>query len=203
MRPPKGSRDLLQPDFLLLAYCSGYFPMADSITGEIRWYSPDPRAIFELEEFHVPRSLRQVLKSDRFQIAVDRQFEPTIRACATRNETWISPEIIRAYMKLHEMGFAHSVEAWHKGKLAGGLYGVAIRGAFFGESMFSRVRDASKVALAYLVRRLQDSGFELLDTQFITPHLARLGAKEIPRSEYLERLNKALMKQASFFSCTP
>ncbi|HWP81603.1 MAG TPA: leucyl/phenylalanyl-tRNA--protein transferase [Bacteroidota bacterium] len=198
MRPKKGTSNLLQPDFLLLAYCSGYFPMADSTTGEIDWYSPDPRAIFELDEFHIPRSLQSVVKSNKFEVTIDRDFESTIRACADRDETWISPEIIKAYCKLHEAGFAHSVETWQGGTLAGGLYGVAVRGAFFGESMFSRVRDASKVALVYLVRRLKERGFELLDTQFITPHLARFGAKDIPRVEYLQRLNKALLKQASF-----
>ena len=189
---------IIEPDFLLLAYCSGYFPMADAKSGAISWYSPDPRAIIELEELKIPRSLKSTLKKNPFEIRLDRRFEEVMRACAEREDTWISEEIVQSYLQLHQLGLAHSVECWKNAKLAGGLYGVAIGGAFFGESMFSRVRDASKVALVSLVNRLRDRGFELLDTQFITPHLARFGAKEIPREEYLTRLKAALRKNCQF-----
>ena len=189
---------IIEPDFLLLAYCSGYFPMADAKSGEIGWYSPDPRAIIELEELKIPRSLKLTLKKNPFEIRLDRRFEEVMRACAEREDTWISEEIVQSYLQLHRLGLAHSVECWKNAELAGGLYGVAIGGAFFGESMFSRVRDASKVALVSLVNRLRDRGFELLDTQFITPHLARFGAKEIPREEYLARLKAALRKNCQF-----
>ncbi len=190
---------IIDSDFLLKAYCAGYFPMADDKSGEIGWYSPDPRAIIELDGLRVPRSLSLTLKKNPFELLVNSQFEGVMRGCAARKETWISEEIIQSYVELHRLGFAHSVETWMDQKLVGGLYGVAIRGAFFGESMFSRVRDASKVALVYLVDRLNDRGFNLLDTQFMTPHLARFGAKEIAREEYLRRLKKALKKECSFY----
>jgi leucyl/phenylalanyl-tRNA--protein transferase len=189
---------IIEPDFLLTAYWSGYFPMADPISGEIGWYSPDPRAIIDLEEFRIPRSLKLTIKKGSFEIRLNQRFEEVIRACSQREETWISEEIVRSYLQLHRMGFAHSVECWRSGALAGGLYGVALRGAFFGESMFSRERDASKVALAHLVGRLKPRGFELLDTQFLTPHLARFGAKEISREEYLEKLKRALLNPCQF-----
>ena len=189
---------MIDPDFLLRAYCSGYFPMADDKSGEIGWYSPDPRAIFELDGLRVPRSLALTMKKKPFELLVNTQFEEVMRECAARKETWISEEIIQSYVELHRLGFAHSVECWKDQKLVGGLYGVAIRGAFFGESMFSRMRDASKIALVYLVDHLKARGFDLLDTQFMTPHLARFGAKEIAREEYLRRLKKALKKDCSF-----
>jgi leucyl/phenylalanyl-tRNA--protein transferase len=189
---------MIDPEFLLKAYCSGYFPMADDKSGEIGWYSPDPRAIFELDGLRVPRSLSLTMKKKPFELLLDRQFEEVMRECAARKETWISEEIIQSYVELHRLGFAHSVECWKGQKLVGGLYGVAVRGAFFGESMFSRVRDASKIALVYLVDHLNARGFDLLDTQFVTPHLARFGAKEIAREEYLRRLKKALKKECSF-----
>ena len=179
------------PQFLLRAYSNGYFPMADSRTGEISWYSPDPRAIFDLSEFKIPRSLRQTVKKNIFEIRVSSRFEEVIRACGGRHETWISEDIVQTYLELHRLGFAHSVESWKQGSLAGGLYGVAVGGAFFGESMFSRERDASKAALVFLVKRMNERGFTLLDTQWVTPHLARFGAKEIPRAEYMKRLKKA------------
>jgi leucyl/phenylalanyl-tRNA--protein transferase len=188
----------IQPDFLLMAYCSGYFPMADSLNGEIGWYSPDPRTIFELEEFRIPRSLKLILKKQPFDIRVNQAFEEVMRGCAGRVETWISEDIIQSYGELHRLGFAHSVECWKEGTLAGGLYGVAVGAAFFGESMFSIERDASKVALVQLVQRLRERGFELLDTQFMTPHLARFGAREISKKEYLKKLAAALKKQTSF-----
>jgi leucyl/phenylalanyl-tRNA--protein transferase len=188
----------IEPDFLIMAYCSGYFPMADSETREIQWYSPDPRAVFELEEFHVPRTLSLAVKKKHLEIEIDKDFEGVMRQCAMREETWISEELIQSYVGLFRLGLAHSVECWRESKLVGGLYGVSIAGAFFGESMFSVERDASKVALVHLVDRMKARGYELLDTQFLTPHLARFGAREIPRKEYLERLEKALKKNCIF-----
>jgi leucyl/phenylalanyl-tRNA--protein transferase len=188
----------IDPQFLCTAYCNGYFPMADPGTGEINWYSPDPRTIFDLNEFHIPRSLRLTLKKKEFEIHINKRFEEVIRACAQREETWISESIIQSYMQLHQLGVAHSVETWTDGMLAGGLYGVAIRGVFFGESMFSRVRDASKIALVNLVIRMKERGFTLLDTQYSTPHLKRFGAREISREEYLKRLEASLNNICSF-----
>lgn len=185
----------VEPELLLAAYASGFFPMADSRNGEIRWYSPDPRAIIPLDTFRVSRSLRQTLKKHLFLIRWNTSFEEVMRSCAEREDTWISEEIIESYLELHRLGCAHSVESWREGRLSGGLYGVALGGAFFGESMFSRERDASKVALVRLVERLRENGFELLDTQFITPHLARFGTVEISRKKYLTLLKKAVMKQ--------
>jgi leucyl/phenylalanyl-tRNA--protein transferase len=189
---------IIDPQFLLTAYCNGYFPMADPKTGEIGWYSPDPRTIVPLEEFKIHRSLRLTMKKETFDIRLNTRFEEVMRGCAHRNETWISEEIIRSYVRLHELGYGHSVEAWSKGSLAGGLYGVAIGGAFFGESMFSAERDASKTALVVLVERMKERGFQLLDTQYITPHLAGFGAKEIPRDKYLHRLNAAIAIECKF-----
>ena len=181
----------LTPELVLNAYRAGFFPMSDSL-GIIRWYSPDPRAIFELNDFKPARSLRKAVESGRFEIRLDTAFDAVIAACGERDEgTWISPTISRLYRALHRMGVAHSVEAWANGELVGGLYGIALGGAFFGESMFHRATDASKVALVALIERMRQRGFTLLDTQFIT-HLARLGAIEIPRDEYLERLAEAL-----------
>ena len=172
--------------------------MAEPKMGEIGWFSPDPRAIFELDAFHVPRSLRLSIKKNVFDIRINTRFEKVMRACGEREETWISEDIVQTYMQLYTAGFAHSVESWKDGTLAGGLYGVAIGGAFFGESMFSRERNASKVALVHLVERLTSRGFILLDTQWTTPHLKMFGAKEIPREEYLKRLTKAIKKQCGF-----
>ena len=159
----------------------------------IRWYAPDPRAIIPLDAFHVPRSLRQTIRKGIFEVTVNADFPGVIRACAERGEeTWISREIERAYTELHALGLAHSVECWKEERLVGGLYGAALGGAFFGESMFSRETDASKVALVALVERLQARGFTLLDVQYLTPHLARFGAVEISRAEYERRLAGAL-----------
>lgn len=191
---------IIDPKLLLAAYCEGYFPMADQRTGEINWYSPDPRAILELDEFHIHRSLKLVLKRQDFEICIDRAFEDVIKGCANRKETWISETIIRSYVELFKMGFAHSVEVWKENILVGGLYGVAIKGAFFGESMFSKIKDASKIALCYLVERLKNRYYVLLDIQFLTQHLQRFGAKEIPRSEYLKRLENALRINGKFNS---
>ncbi len=192
------AREALTPALLVRAYCAGFFPMADARHGRIRWYSPDPRAVIPLDAFHVPRSLRRTIRRGLFAVQVNTGFGEVIRACADRPETWISDEIVRAYEALHALGLAHSVETWQEGRLVGGLYGVALGGAFFGESMFSRVTDASKVALVALVERLRARGFVLLDTQFLTPHLARFGAVEIPRAEYLRRLDEALRLERRF-----
>jgi len=188
----------LTPEMVLQGYCAGLFPMADE-TGAIHWFSPNPRCIFPLDRFHVPRSVRQTIRRGKFEVRVNTAFDEVIAGCADRPEgTWISPQIMRVYRALHRLGYAHSVESWHQGQLAGGLYGVAIGGAFFGESMFTRVTDASKVALVALVERLRNRGFTLLDTQWQTPHLARFGAVNIPRAEYLRRLRSALALRVSF-----
>jgi leucyl/phenylalanyl-tRNA--protein transferase len=190
----------LTTELLLSAYAQGAFPMAVNRHGDIRWFSPDPRALIPLDEgFHVPHGLKRALKKDRFEIAFNRDFASVIEACAaSHGETWISPEIVRAYTALHRRGRAHSVEAWAEGRLAGGLYGVHLGGAFFGESMFHRETDASKVALVALVGRLRERGFALLDTQWTTPHLARFGAFEIPRADYLALLREALARRCAF-----
>ncbi len=189
---------VLTPELVLLAYQRGYFPMADPETGEIHFYSPNLRAIIPLEGVRISRSLRQTLRKGLYEIRINTAFEAVMRGCADRPQSWISEEIIAVYTELHAMGFAHSVEAWHGGELVGGLYGVALGGAFFGESMFTRMRDASKVAFVALVERLRQRGFVLLDAQYINPHTQRLGAVEIPRSEYLRRLWEALRLHCRF-----
>jgi leucyl/phenylalanyl-tRNA--protein transferase len=178
---------MIEPELLLQAYRLGIFPMAME-DESISWFSPDPRAIIPLDGFHVPHALRRVQRQEVFEIKIDHRFGEVIRACAKRADTWINGEIIESYERLHEFGHAHSIEAWSEGKLAGGLYGVAIGGAFFGESMFHRVTDASKIALVALVEHLRARKFVLLDTQWITPHLAQFGAIEIAREDYLHRL---------------
>ena len=188
---------MLPADLLLHAYRNAIFPMALE-SGEIAWFSPDPRAIIPLDTFHVPHGLRRTLKKRLFSIRVDTAFEEVMRGCALRDETWINEEILESYVNLHRLGHAHSVEAWLDGKLAGGLYGVSLGGAFFGESMFHEVTDASKVALCALVERLESRGFTLLDTQWITPHLETFGALEIPRSIYRELLAASLEQETSF-----
>jgi len=191
---------VIEPELLLTAYCKGIFPMAVNKRGDIGWFSPDPRAIIPLDErFHVPHGLRRVLKKNPFETTTDRDFETVIHECGKRHgDTWISEAIIESYCNLHRLGFAHSIEARLVGKLVGGLYGVHIGGAFFGESMFHRVTDASKVALAALVERLRAHGFALLDTQWQTPHLAQFGTTEIPRREYLRLLKRAVALECEF-----
>lgn len=192
MRPDLG------PDVLLPAYAIGIFPMADD-EGEIRWFSPDPRAVIELDAFKTTRSLRSTLKHGVFDVTINHAFEQVIEACADRPEgTWISQDIRSAYCELHRRGFAHSVETWKGGELVGGLYGVAIGGAFFGESMFHFMSDASKVAMVRLVERMRERGFALLDVQFVTEHLLRFGAVEIPRLQYERRLARAIVLPCSF-----
>ncbi|MFH0988888.1 MAG: leucyl/phenylalanyl-tRNA--protein transferase [bacterium] len=198
MSPKNQATRIIEPDYLLGAYCKGYFPMADPGTGEISWYSPDPRAVFDLDHFRIPRSLKSILKTNRYETAINKDFEQVIRLCAAREETWISEEIVQSYLHLHRIGFAHSVESRSAGNIVGGLYGVAIGGAFFGESMFSAERNASKIALVNLVQRLRENGFELLDTQFITPHLQMFGAEEVPKELYLQKLATAIKKKCMF-----
>jgi leucyl/phenylalanyl-tRNA---protein transferase len=184
---------LLDPRLLLQGYATGIFPMADSRdAADLFWVEPRARAILPLDGFHLSRSLRKVIRSGRFQVSRDRCFADVIRACADREETWINAEIERAMLALHSSGHAHSVEAWHDGQLVGGLYGVKLGRAFFGESMFSRMADASKVALAWLVARMKVGGFKLLDCQFMTEHLASLGAVNVPRERYVALLSGAL-----------
>lgn len=190
---------MLSPALLVAAYETGYFPMAMD-DGEIRWYSPDPRGVLPLERFHAPRRLMRVIRSGRFEVSVDRAFRQVMDGCAADREdgTWINDEILDSYCALHDLGLAHSVEAWEGGALAGGLYGVSLNGAFFGESMFHRVSDASKVALWALVSRLRERSFVLLDIQWLTPFLERCGAVEMPRERYLEALARALGSDAQF-----
>jgi leucyl/phenylalanyl-tRNA--protein transferase len=193
---------VIPSDLLLNAYATGWFPMA--VGQEMQWFSPDPRGIVPLEAFHVPKRLARVLRRAPFRIEINRAFAEVMRACAADERvpgdpgTWINDEIIASYVALHERGFAHSVETWVGDRLVGGLYGVALRGAFFGESMFFRETDASKVALVALVERLRARGYVLLDTQWTTPHLEQFGAVEIRRAEYLRRLRAALRVDCTF-----
>jgi leucyl/phenylalanyl-tRNA--protein transferase len=189
-------------ELLVSAYSSGWFPMAVE-PGEIRWYSPDPRGIIPLDTFHASRRLSRLVRQGRFAIRVDTDFQAVIRACAEQRDedgTWIDDEILDSYCMLHDRGLAHSVETWQNDQLVGGLYGVALGGAFFGESMFHRATDASKVALVALVERLRERGFVLLDTQWLTEHLTQFGAVEIPRRRYLRLLEVALRVEPRPFS---
>jgi leucyl/phenylalanyl-tRNA--protein transferase len=202
---------MIPAEVLLDGYSRGIFPMADD-DGDIRWYEADPRTILDIHDFRIPRDLRRILNRGLFEIRVDHAFEQVIRACAERESTWISGEIIASYVNLHKLGYAHSVETWlrpglvlnaknksvQEERLVGGLYGVALRSAFFGESMFYRVSHASKVALAYLAEHLKARGFELHDAQMMTPTLELFGARQIPKEEYLLRLKKALRHKRDF-----
>lgn len=195
----------LTPDLLLRAYAIGIFPMAESrLDPELHWIDPDMRGILPLDSLHIPRKLRTKLRKGVYQVRCNTAFHDVILGCAepaeNRPDTWINPVIERLYTELNEMGFAHSVECWQNGRLVGGLYGVALGGAFFGESMFSRATDASKFALVHLVMRLRRSGFVLLDTQFNTPHLSRFGVVEIPREDYRKLLTQAVSTKAEFYS---
>ena len=187
---------IIPPDILLDFYRRGVFPMA--MDGELRLFSPDPRGVIPLEKFRIPHGSRKILRDPAWKVTVNAAFEEVVLGCAERDETWIDETIFGSYAELHHLGHAHSIEVWRDGELAGGLYGVAIGAAFCGESMFSRVPGASKVALANLVERLRGRGFMLLDTQWVTPHLEKFGACEIPRSEYLEKLAKAVEMKTSF-----
>ncbi len=188
----------ITPDLVVAAYCRGWFPMAERRDGPLHWYEPAERAIFVPGTEHISHSLASTARRDIYDVRINADFSATIRACAERQETWISEEIVAVYTALHEAGLAHSVEAYRDGELAGGLYGVALGGAFFGESMFSRRTDASKVAFLVLCRRLRERGFTLLDAQFMTAHLASLGAIRVSRDEYLRRLAAALQRRCRF-----
>lgn len=189
--------DQVTPELLIEAYCMGIFPMGDA-RGRIEWYSPDPRTVLEPANYHVPHNLKKVIRRGKFETRINTCFREVLDACADRRRTWITRPIKALYLSLHERGFAHSVESWHEGQLAGGLYGVAIGGAFFGESMFHRVSDASKVALVALLDRLATRGFELCDTQWNTDHLRWFGAVDLPRTEYLRRLHHAIQLPVTF-----
>jgi leucyl/phenylalanyl-tRNA--protein transferase len=198
----------LTPDILLRAYMAGIFPMAESRDQpEIFWVDPEDRGILPLDQFHIPRKLKKTVRRGEFEIHCDRDFDGVILGCAgaqgNREDTWINEEIMQLYGKLFRMGFVHTVECWRDGALAGGLYGVAIKGAFFGESMFSKARDASKVALVHLVARLRHGGYTLLDTQFLTEHLEQFGAHEVPRDVYHMMLDRALNTDAEFQGALP
>jgi leucyl/phenylalanyl-tRNA---protein transferase len=187
----------LQPDIVLEAYRQSFFPMAE-IDGTLYWHSPNPRAIIPLDGVKVSRSLRKAMEKKNFEFRFDYDFTTVIKACCERRETWISEDIIKTYSEIHRLGFAHTVETWLDGELVGGLYGVAIGSAFFGESMFSRVSDASKAAFVMLTTHLIEFGYSLLDTQYINPFTEQLGAIEIPRDEYLIRLADATTKECKF-----
>jgi leucyl/phenylalanyl-tRNA--protein transferase len=198
-----GKTDRLTPELLLRAYALGIFPMArERLDPYVSWVSPRQRGILPLDRFHVPRRLRRTVRQGLFQVLCDTAFERVIRACAApapgRRDTWINTEILRGYVGLHRLGYAHSVETWRNGRLVGGLYGVALGAAFFGESMFSWETDASKVALVHLVARLRLGGYRLLDVQFVTDHLSQFGAVEVPAAEYLDYLDAALDGVAVF-----
>ncbi|MFD3395099.1 leucyl/phenylalanyl-tRNA--protein transferase [Aquirufa sp. OSTEICH-129V] len=192
----------LSTDQLIYAYASGVFPMADAETGEINWYRPDPRAIIPIDTYQPSRSLKPILNKGIFEIKVDQQFRRVMEFCAEPRpyepETWISTELIDVYTELHRMGFAHSVEAYVEGELVGGLYGVHIGAAFFGESMFTRASNASKVCFHYLIELLRKNNFELLDSQFMNDNVKRYGAIEISRTAYEKRLAKAINRSCNF-----
>lgn len=194
-------RSPLSPQLLIYAYANGYFPMPDPATGQICWFRPDPRAVLPLDQFHASRSLRQTMKRVPFQIRIDTAFIDVMKSCAAssvREGTWISEEFIGAYSELHRRGYAHSVEIWLNDKLCGGLYGVAISGAFFAESMFHNVTDASKVALYALTEHMKKQGMTLLEVQFMTPHLKSMGAIEISDEAYTKDLQEATASSSRF-----
>ena len=196
--------EVLTADILMTAYAAGIFPMSESRhDDEIFWVDPRRRGIIPLHGFRISRSLAKVLRQERFKVTVDEDFAGVLEGCADREETWISGPIARLYTELHASGRAHSLEVRQEGRLVGGVYGVVRGGAFFGESMFSRARDASKVALAHLVDRLRRGGFTLFDTQFLTPHLARLGGIEVSRERYRELLAQALTHRGDFRAPAP
>ncbi len=190
----------LSPENLLIAYSIGLFPMANAENSRIRWYNPDPRAIIPISGFRMSRSLRRTIRKADFHVTVNADFRSILAGCADRETTWISTELQQVYQELHSAGYAHSLEIWQDGQISGGIYGVALGAAFFAESMFSKRRDASKIALAYLVDRLEGGGFILLDTQFLTPHLVSLGGIEISRDQYLKALKVAIRRSADFVS---
>lgn len=190
---------VLTPELLLHAYSVGVFPMSETREDtEVFWVEPRMRGIFELDRFHISRSLAKHMRQEPYQISFDAAFSDVMRGCADRDETWISQTILDLYCELYELGIGHSIEVWDKGELVGGVYGITIGSAFFGESMFSKRTNASKIALAYLIDRLRLGGFTLFDTQFLTPHLASLGAIEITKAAYKKRLKAAIELEADF-----
>ena len=193
----------LTPELVLRAYGAGVFPMADDAASEdIYWVDPRKRGILPLNGFHLSRSLRKRLLRNDYRVRIDTAFDEVLDCCADRPETWINPQIRELFVQLHHMGYAHSVEVWCDQVLIGGLYGLRLGAAFFGESMFSQERDGSKIALAWLIARLRKGRFTLLDTQFTTPHLESLGARLVPRGHYHELLERALMRRGDFYSLT-
>lgn len=199
--PPAPNPHAVPSRVLLRAYASGIFPMAqDRDDPRIFWMEPEMRGILPLDGFHLSRSLARRIRQGGMQVTVDRDFAGVMLGCAARPSTWINDTILQMYQQLHREGHAHSLEVWQDGELAGGVYGLALGAAFFGESMFSRRPDASKVALAYLVARLRAGGFQLFDTQFTTPHLLSLGARDIPQAEYMRRLPRILEMAADFMA---
>lgn len=197
MQRSKGTTTLI-PEVILLAYKNGFFPMADPYSGKVQWHRPDPRAVIPLTSVKIPRSLKQLLRKQVFTVSVDTAFETVVQHCANREETWINAEIIDAYSELYSLGYAHSVEVWSNDTLVGGLYGVAIKGAFFGESMFSLQSNASKVAFAYLVQHLLSRGYVLLDSQYINDFTEQLGAIEVSDEVYQHALRSAMTKDVHF-----
>jgi leucyl/phenylalanyl-tRNA--protein transferase len=187
----------LRPATLLRAYRNGIFPWFNE-GDPVLWWSPDPRAIFELHRFYLSRRLERTIRSGKFRLTINQAFNDVVLGCADREQTWITPDMLAAYSQMHQLGFAHSIEAWLGEELVGGVYGIAIGGFFSGESMFHRARDASKVALAFLVEYLRVRGFLLFDTQVVTEHTASLGAVQIPRDDYLARLQEALAEPVAF-----
>ena len=195
------ARPALTPELMIRAYAAGIFPMSDGAEHDsIFWVDPQRRGVFPLDRFHVSRSLERRIRRGGFETTVNRDFAGVVAACAGRAETWINGDIFRTYTALHAMGQAHSVEVWMEGELAGGVFGVTLGAAFFGESMFSRRTDGSKLALVHLIERLRVGGFQLFDTQFTTSHLESLGAVEIPRADYRRQLQMALASPADFFA---
>ena len=199
---PKDDAPLeLTPTLILRAYAAGVFPMADGAEAQgVFWVDPKRRGIFPLDSFHVPKKLAKRMRREDYAVTVDKDYAAVLDACADRDETWINRDIRALYLGLHRMGRAHSIEVWMDGQLAGGLYGVRMGAAFFGESMFRTRTDASKIALTHLVARLRAGGFRLLDAQFLTDHLARFGATRIPRGLYHRHLDEALASRADFFA---
>ena len=188
----------LDTNTLVLAYSNGYFPMPHPETEEICWFHPDTRAVMPLDSMHVSRSLRRRIKKSDYQVTIDKSFAEVMKACADRKDTWINAEFLRAYNELHLLGLAHSLEIWHGGLLTGGIYGVSLGGAFFAESKFHRQTDASKLALYHLVEQLKRDNFELLEVQFITPHLRSLGVIEVSSEDYQTRLAVSIRKECRF-----
>lgn len=185
-------------EIILKAYSAGFFPMADEENQKIHWFNPDPRAIINLDDFHVSKSLQRIIRQLKYEITFDNNFLAVMKSCANREKTWISNDFLKAYLDLHERGFCHSVEVWADSKLVGGVYGLALGGMFCAESMFHTVDNASKIALFYLIERLKKNGFVLLECQFLTSHLKSLGASEISRDKYLQILEDAIKSDVDF-----